>query len=104
MIVLSGRPPRSLITAIVSRQPSPSVVAAMAQPSESRIISLTFSTTSVGRSPNLSVAANSARASVGEPAMAAFHQRLVAVVHHEFRPFNDRPRRRKKRLEESGHV
>src|SRR5262245_66453371 len=87
MILLSGLPPRPRMTAIVSRQPSPSVVAAIAQPSESRIISLSVSTTSAGRSSNDSPAANSASANVGA-ATAKCPGRLVGV-HDELRALHD---------------
>src|SRR5262245_28079289 len=89
MMLLSGLPPRLRMTAIVSRQPSPSVVAAIAQPSESRIISFRLSMTSAGSSSNDSLAANSASASVCVVATANVPERLVGI-HDELRTLHDR--------------
>src|SRR6185503_5031104 len=64
-MVLSGRPASRPITAIVSRHPSPSVVAARAQPKESRMIRFVVSTTDAGSRSKDCSAANSESAAKG---------------------------------------
>src|SRR5215471_5426091 len=78
-MVLSGWPPSRLITAIVSRQPSPSVVAARAQPKESRMIRFVVSTTDAGSRSKDCSAANSESAVKG-----CFSERSVCgILLHE---------------------
>src|SRR5262245_46340057 len=100
-MVLSGLPPSAPITATVSRQPSPTAVAAIAQPSESSTIRLTLATVPAGSASNVSEEANSARATVAEAATRAVPAGR-SIIHDEFSALDDRFGRGVERREQLG--